>query len=148
MLAGMLATDRRRRLGRAITVALLGVAVLLLPAAGTAVAQTGGTGTLSVRIDGWGSGTVTSSPSGIDCHLVTVGDPYGEGFDQTLSGSCHAQFPVGTVVTVTAAPDVGSVLNGSDCGGQTGNPCRRTVTSGYNAAWVMVCPHDGLCSAG
>lgn len=148
-------SDLCRRFSRIIASTLLGGAVVLIPATTSAVAQTSDTGTLSVWIDGWGSGTVTSSPAGINCHLVSPpGYPYEHesGEDQTLSGPCHAAFPVGTVVTVTGTPDAGSYLNGGlDCGNGGGaleNPCRRTVTSGYNSAWAMFCPEGGLCSAG
>jgi hypothetical protein len=143
--------DFGRRGPRLVAAALLGGAMALVPAASSAVAQT--TGTLYVWIDGWGSGTVTSNPGGINCRLVSPpGFPYEHESrqDQVLSGSCHASFPVGTVVTVTAAPDAGNYLNGLDCGGPftPGSSCQRTVTSGYNAAWSMFCPDGGLCSAG
>jgi hypothetical protein len=41
----------------------------------------------------------------------------------------------------------GNNPNGTDCG-EPSNPCRKTITSGYNAVWVMFCPRDDLCSAG
>ncbi|MFF2115648.1 hypothetical protein [Rhodococcus koreensis] len=141
-----------RRLCRICATTLLGGAVVLIPVTSAVVAETNDTSTLSVWIDGWGSGTVTSSPSGINCHLVSPpGYPYEhESGDQTVSGQCYADFPVGTVVTVTATPDAGNYLNGLDCGsgGMLENPCMRTVTSGYNSAWAMFCPDGGLCSAG
>jgi hypothetical protein len=140
-------SDLCRRVGRAAAATLLGGAMMLMPAA-TAAAQTGTTSTLSVWIDGWGSGTVTSSPAGINCHLATSpGNPYEGGGEQTLSGPCHADFPVGTVVALTATPDANSELNGMDCGTGTVNPCKKTIVSGYNAVWAMFCPRDGLCSA-
>ncbi|GAA2856269.1 hypothetical protein GCM10010472_12040 [Pseudonocardia halophobica] len=140
----------RRGLGRLAAVMVLGGAVLLLPTT-SAVAQTSASSTVSVWIDGWGSGTVTSRPAGINCHLATpVGYPYehAAGEDQSISGTCHADFPVGTAVTLTATPDAGSELNYLDCGGGMASPCTRTVASGYNGVWAMFCPRDGLCSAG
>ncbi|MEN9505649.1 MAG: hypothetical protein RI958_1575 [Actinomycetota bacterium] len=50
---------------------------------------------LTVALDGSGSGTVLSEPAGIDCGLV-----------------CVATFPAGTVVTLSAVADDGSVLTG------------------------------------
>jgi uncharacterized repeat protein (TIGR02543 family) len=59
---------------------------------------------------GSGSGTVTSSPAGIDC-----------------GATCAASFPNGTMVTLTATPDAGSTFTGwiGDCTG-TG-PCTVTM---------------------
>ncbi len=51
--------------------------------------------TLTVTKAGTGSGTVTSSPAGIDC-----------------GAACTASFADGTVVTLTATPATGSVLTG------------------------------------
>ena len=59
-------------------------------------------GQLSVSSDGTGSGTITSSPSGINC-----------------GNTCSATFPAGTQVSLTPNPASGSVLaswNG-DCSG-------------------------------
>jgi hypothetical protein len=119
----------------------------VLPAASAAAAQP--SSTLNVWIDGWGSGTVTSNPPGINCTMTSSdGNPWeNENWNQSLSGSCHASFPVGTVVTVTSTPAAGSALNNSDCGGQNGNPCRSTIGTGSNPVWVMFCPDDDLCSA-
>jgi uncharacterized repeat protein (TIGR02543 family) len=65
---------------------------------------------LSVTKAGSGSGTVTSSPAGIDC-----------------GATCAASFPNGTMVTLTATPDAGSTFTGwiGDCTG-TG-PCTVTM---------------------
>jgi hypothetical protein len=65
---------------------------------------------LTVTKAGSGSGTVTSSPAGIDC-----------------GATCSASFPSGTAVTLTAAPDAGSTFTGwgGDCTG-TG-PCVVTM---------------------
>ena len=48
---------------------------------------------LTVTKSGPGSGTVTSSPAGIDC-----------------GSTCSAMFGAGTVVTLSAAPDAGSLF--------------------------------------
>jgi hypothetical protein len=51
--------------------------------------------TLTVAKDGLGSGTVTSQPPGIECGQM-----------------CSALFARGTVVTITALPDAGSIFAG------------------------------------
>jgi hypothetical protein len=51
----------------------------------------GETALLTVTLAGTGSGTVTSSPPGIDC-----------------GSDCSESYPLGTVVTLTATPDAGS----------------------------------------
>ncbi|MGK5730281.1 hypothetical protein [Streptomyces sp. URMC 124] len=92
--------------------------------------------------DGWGGGTITSQPAGINCHQEAW-DPYGSGEPQPdPTGACTASFEVGTTVTFTATADPGSYVNF----GPVPNPV--TVQSGYNFTWVMFCPDDGLCSAG
>jgi len=79
--------------------------------------------TLSVTKAGSGSGTVTSSPAGIDCGVT-----------------CASSFPNGSMVTLTATPDAGSTFTGwgGDCTG-TG-PCvvtmdqDRAVTATFDIA--------------
>jgi List-Bact-rpt repeat protein len=65
---------------------------------------------LTVTKVGSGSGTVTSSPSGIDC-----------------GATCTAAFTNGTMVTLTATPDAGSTFTswGGDCTGA--GPCTVTM---------------------
>jgi len=71
------------------------------------------THTLTVTKTGNGSGAITSDPSGIDC---------GE--------TCSASFDYGTVVTLTANPDTGSLLSswGGDCS-VDGLSCVTTMTA-------------------
>ena len=85
---------------------------------------------LQVWIDGWGSGTIVSSPPGINC--------------ASSSGGCGAAFPAGSTVTLTAIPDAGSYFNSFlDCSSQT-SPC--TVTMNDNrTVWCAFCPVDDLC---
>jgi pimeloyl-ACP methyl ester carboxylesterase len=68
--------------------------------------------TLLVSKEGAGSGTVTSSPEGMDC-----------------GAACSASFGAGTVVTLTASAAVGSVFGGwsGACAG-TGLTCQVTMT--------------------
>jgi endonuclease/exonuclease/phosphatase family metal-dependent hydrolase len=71
-----------------------------------------GTFGLTVSKSGTGSGTVTSSPTGIDC-----------------GGTCSANFNEGTLVTLSAAAAAGSTFtgwSGSDCSG-TGT-CQVTMS--------------------
>ncbi len=77
-----------------------------------------GTGTgpeLAVTFGGTGSGSVTSNPSGIEC--------------TSPSTSCSSEFPVGTVVTLTATPAAGSTFGGwTGCSTATNvNPCTLTL---------------------
>ena len=68
---------------------------------------------LTVQLAGAGSGTVTSSPAGIDC-----GD------------TCSAMFVTGTQVTLTATPDKGSYFLGWSGGACSGaGTCTLTPTS-------------------
>ncbi|MEU3335257.1 hypothetical protein ACWCQ1_00390 [Streptomyces sp. NPDC002144] len=110
--------------------------------ASVAPAQAQSTAQLSAYVsDGWGGGTITSQPVGINCH-TSAWDPYAGDPAPNPTGTCTATFQVGTTVTFTATPDSGSYIND----GPTPNPV--TVRTGYNFTWVMFCPTDGLCSAG
>jgi hypothetical protein len=72
----------------------------------------GGGGTLTVSKSGTGSGTVTSTPSGIDC-----------------GADCSESYSGGTVVTLTASPDGGSIFGGwsGACSGT--DTCQVTMNS-------------------
>lgn len=67
---------------------------------------------LTVNFPGTGTGTVTSSPAGLNC-----------------ASNCTVSFQQGTVVTLTATPDDGVVFAGwlSVCSGQS--PCTFTLNS-------------------
>lgn len=69
--------------------------------------------TLTVQRIGGGSGTVTSTPAGIDC-----------------GATCSAVFAAGTIVTLTASPTTGSHSGGWIGGGCSGaGPCVVTMSS-------------------
>ena len=74
--------------------------------------RAGGGLTLSVEKTGTGIGTVTSSPSGIDC-----------------GSTCNASFSEGTVVTLTAMADTNSAfISWTGCESVNGNVCTITLT--------------------
>ncbi len=77
--------------------------------------------TVTVHKAGAGTGTVTSNPAGIDCRTA-----------------CNGQFPQGSTVNLTAAPDFGSVFAGwsGDCVG-TG-PCTLTQNATVTATFNIV----------
>ena len=78
--------------------------------------------TLTVNKGGTGSGTVTSSPAGIDC-----------------GATCSAPYPGGTVVTLTATPAGGSTFSGWSGGGCSGTgSCVVTM----NAATTVAATFD------
>jgi hypothetical protein len=67
--------------------------------------------TLTVNKAGLGSGSVTSTPTGINC-----------------GATCAAQYDAGTTVTLTAAPTAGSIFAGWSGGGCTGtSTCQVTL---------------------
>jgi hypothetical protein len=77
-------------------------------------------GTLGISKSGAGGGTVTSSPPGIDC-----------------GADCSQDFTYGTIVTLTANPDAGSVFNGwsgdSDCSdGVVTMNANKTCVAAFN----------------
>ena len=74
-----------------------------------------------------GNGTVTSSPSGINC---------GPGASQ-----CAAGFAPGTPVTLTAAPGAGAIFAGWAGGGCSGtDPCTVTLTAPTAVSATFVTP--------
>jgi hypothetical protein len=79
--------------------------------------------TLSVTLNGSGSGNINSDPSGYSC----------------LKGTCTSQIATGTQLTLIAAPNntqsSRSYFNGwtGDCAGATGNSCTLTLYSNKNA---------------
>jgi P2-related tail formation protein len=99
----------------------------ILPSAGGLNASGSGSGdtfTLQVAKNGTGSGTVTSSPSGISCGTV-----------------CSKSFSKGTTVTLSAAPSSGSIFAGWSGGGCTGTGActvkignNTTVTATFNTS--------------
>ena len=90
------------------------VGVLVMAACGTPEQPTQ-TFTLEVSVTGAGSGSVTSSPAGID---VASGDP-----------TASATFERGTVVTLTAVADDGSTFTTWTGGGCTTGECVVTMNS-------------------
>lgn len=71
-----------------------------------------------------GDGTVTSSPTGIDC-----------------GSDCTEEFTLGTMVTLTATPTNGMVFSGWTGGGCTGvDPCVVTVSAATAVAALFECP--------
>jgi hypothetical protein len=74
---------------------------------------------LTITAAGNGSGTVRSSPAGINC-AITRGTASATG--------CVARFDQGTAVRLTAAPDAGHAFRGWFGGGCSGrSPCTLTV---------------------
>jgi hypothetical protein len=57
---------------------------------------------LEINLDGDGSGSINSDPTGISC-----------------GSDCQEEYPYGTVVTLTASPEAGSIFSGwsGDCSG-------------------------------
>jgi len=73
---------------------------------------------LTVTLMGGGSGTVTSSPAGIDCPLQT----------------CGTQFLTGTTIQLNATADAGSsfVGWGQGCSSSSGNQCTVILNTDTN----------------
>ncbi|HZV82067.1 MAG TPA: DUF1566 domain-containing protein [Geobacteraceae bacterium] len=74
--------------------------------------EQGSAASISIAKSGSGSGTITSSPAGIDC-----------------GSTCSASSASGQVVTLTATADSGSTFAGwTGCDSSTGNQCTVIVT--------------------
>ena len=77
---------------------------------------------LDIQLTGTGSGTVTSSPSGISC-----------------PSDCTESYAIGTMVTLTATPASESTFNGwGDCGGANHQDRIITVTINSNVSCTLV----------
>ncbi len=77
---------------------------------------------LTVAIAGDGTGTVTSSPAGINC-----------------PGTCSSTFTENTTVTLQASADSGSRFDGWSIGSCGKNPiCKMTITSAQNITATFV----------
>jgi hypothetical protein len=79
---------------------------------------------LAVTKDGIGKGTVTSSPAGVSCGTA-----------------CSSDFVIGTNVTLTATPALGSIFNGwTGCDTVNGSTCTVRVTSNktVNASFLGI----------
>ena len=61
-----------------------------------------GVANISIVPGGGGSGVVTSTPAGINCHQTSTGP----------TGQCGFNFPIGTAVELTGRPDPGSGYQG------------------------------------
>jgi hypothetical protein len=72
-----------------------------------------------------GTAQVTSTPAGIDCRSEASGEVVG-------GGACSADFPAGTIVTLTATPLYGGTLDGwvNACAGQ-GATCQLEMTQAF-----------------
>lgn len=99
--------------GRAALVALAGTAALGIGGASASAAV------VTVTLDGSATGSVVSSPPGINCSNVP-----GE-----IQNDCSFDFPFFTLVELTASPAAGAVLMGwtgtagGTCSGGAANPC-------------------------
>ena len=86
---------------------------------------------LAVTMAGDGAGTVTSSPSGINC----------------TTGTCNASFPAGTAITLTASTG-GNASFGSWSGDCTGTgTCNLTLTASRAVTATFAAVANGTCGA-
>ena len=87
----------------------------------TGAAPLQGSYTLSITKGGTGSGTVTSSPAGIDC-----------------GSACTADYDTGASVTLTAVADSGSTFSGWSGDGCSGNgDCTVTMNAGTSVTAIF-----------
>lgn len=83
--------------------------------------------TLTVAMDGPGSGTISSAPGGVTC-----------------PGTCSAVFDRDATVTLTATPDSGWLFGGWTGGGCTGTgACTTTVAAAETVTATFSCPPGG-----
>jgi hypothetical protein len=86
---------------------------------------------LAVSLAGTGTGTVTSSPAGINCANFTGGG----------GSSCSASYLSGTAVTLTATPNGSSLFTGWSGGGCTGTAtCLVVMDQARNATGTFATP--------
>jgi uncharacterized repeat protein (TIGR02543 family) len=90
--------------------------------------------TLTVAKDGAGSGTVTSTPAGINC-----------------GSACSAQYDNGTAVTLTATPNAGSVFAGwTGCDSVSGSSCSvsmsaaKSVSASFTQRYTLTVQKTGI----
>jgi len=80
---------------------------------------------LTVTLSGSGTGSVSSSPSGISCGTT-----------------CNKNFPGGTTVTLTATADSGSTLSSwSGCDSTSGNTCTVLMNAAKSVTATFIAPY-------
>lgn len=82
-----------------------------------------------------GSGTITSTPAGINCTISDGG----------TTGACSAAFTTGAIVTLTQQPSGNAVFQGwsGDC---VGNPCQLTMSQARAGEVTYRVPPAGIVS--
>ena len=104
-----------------------GVCVVTMSAAQSVTATFNLLNTLTVSLTGTGSGSVTSSPAGINC-----------------AGACAAVYAANTPVTLTAAPSAGSTFAGWSGGGCSGTGGCVVTMSAAQSVTARFDPASGL----
>ncbi len=89
--------------------------------------------TVSASLASQGGGSITSSPSGINCTVTNA----------TTSGVCSVSFPANTAVTLTQSPTGTTIFQGwgGDC---VGNPCMIAMTAARSAEVTYRVPAPGI----